>query len=275
MPVDCEHGATCHDGTESSVASAPEGSRAWLLIEHPGPWPAEAADAELPEPLRPMVAAAVAHKIRVQLIRKPGRREAPSDRRAVLAGCVASNDPWLRRGTAAPGLDLDVAALARGEPIAFGVPVADPLFLVCVHGKRNVCCARFGVPLAQSLAGRYPGQVWETTHVSGHRYAANLVILPHGLYYGPVNVALATAAIDAYRAGAISSVRYRGRAGQPRDIQKAEYDRLVSTTAPASDLVRTRPEDDLDCSRERPEGQLTYGELDRRLRQPSASNRQV
>jgi len=33
----CEHGAECHDGTESSAASAPEASRAWLLIEHPGP----------------------------------------------------------------------------------------------------------------------------------------------------------------------------------------------------------------------------------------------
>jgi hypothetical protein len=34
------------------------------------------------------------------------------------------------------------------------------------------------VPLAQSLAAQHPGRVWENTHVGGHRYAANLVLLP-------------------------------------------------------------------------------------------------
>ena len=51
MAAVCEHGAECHDGTEPSLASAPEASRAWLLIEHPGPWPHEAAEAVQPAPL--------------------------------------------------------------------------------------------------------------------------------------------------------------------------------------------------------------------------------
>ena len=101
------------------------------------------------------------------------------------------------------------------------------MFLVCTHGKRNVCCARLGGPLAQTLATRHPGQVWETTHVGGHRFAANLVILPHGLYYGPVGVAEATAAIDAYQRGTVTAVRYRGRAGQPRPTQEAEHEALA------------------------------------------------
>ena len=63
--------------------------------------------------------------------------------------------------------------------------------------------------------------------MGGHRFAANLVILPHGLYYGPVSVALAATAIDAYQRGAIVPERYRGRAGQPRAAQEAEYARLV------------------------------------------------
>ena len=36
MAAVCEHGAESHDGTEPAMASAPEASRAWLLIEHPG-----------------------------------------------------------------------------------------------------------------------------------------------------------------------------------------------------------------------------------------------
>jgi len=101
------------------------------------------------------------------------------------------------------------------------------VFLVCGHAQRNACCARFGGPLAVGLAARYPGRVFQTTHVGGHRFAANLVILPHGLYFGPVNVALATAAISAYERGAVEVRGYRGRAGQPRPVQEAEYELLT------------------------------------------------
>jgi len=55
VPGVCRHGAVCHDGTESSAASAPANARAWLLAEHPGPWPEEATDAHLPAPLRKVV----------------------------------------------------------------------------------------------------------------------------------------------------------------------------------------------------------------------------
>ena len=169
------------------MASAPEASRAWLLIEHPGPWPHEPSDAELPGPLRAVVDEAVKLGIRVQLIRRPGSRGAGN---GVLAGWTAGSEPWLRRGSLSGSLDgLDLAGLAAGTVISFGSPVSEPVFLVCGHAQRNACCARFGGPLAQALAARYPGQVFQTTHVGGHRFAANLVILPHGLYYGPVGVA--------------------------------------------------------------------------------------
>jgi hypothetical protein len=239
VTVSCEHGAQCHDGTTSAMASAPEASRAWLLLEHPGPWPAEATAAELPGRLSAAVAAADALGVRVQLIRRPGRREpwTPERPRTIYVGWTASDTPWLRRGviSEAPGsrtepeisLEQGLDALASGQQPMFGVPVSEPVFLVCVHGRRDVCCARLGVPLAQSLAASYPGHVWETTHVGGHKYAANLVLLPHGLYYGPVGTQEAGRAIDAYLQGSIVPERYRGRAGQPHDVQAAEHARLT------------------------------------------------
>ena len=102
------------------------------------------------------------------------------------------------------------------------------MFLVCTHGKRSACCARYGTPLAQALAVRHPGQVWETTHVGGHRFAANLVILPHGLYYGPVGVARPPPRSARTSAARSLPDRYRGRAGQPRAGQEAEHARLVT-----------------------------------------------
>ena len=105
------------------------------------------------------------------------------------------------------------------------------MFLVCTHGLRSTCCARFGGPLAQALAARHPGQVWESTHVGGHRFAANLVILPHGLYYGPVGLEAAAAAISAYQRGTVTPGRYRGRAGQPKPIQETEHELLRADRA--------------------------------------------
>jgi hypothetical protein len=262
----CEHGAVCHDGTEPAVGTAPEAARSWLLIEHDGPWPAEAADAALPGRLADLAAAAEETGIRLQLIRRPGRRPprpasgvagtggatesngaAPAPRRyaagtpdaadgtaggtppVVYVAWTAGPSPWLRRGDAAAAgaLRAQLAGLPDGAVPSFGQPVTEPLYLVCAHGRRDVCCARFGAPLARALGPRSP-RVWETTHVGGHRYAANLVILPHGLYYGPVDETAAGAAVDAYQRGEIAPGRYRGRAGQPRAEQEARYQRMVA-----------------------------------------------
>jgi hypothetical protein len=243
LTIGCEHGTACHDGTAPSMATAPEASRGWLLIEHPGPWPAEPTEAPQPGRLGALVSAAAELGIRVQLIRRPGRRAPllPDTPRTVFAGWTAGDKPWLRQATITPAdLVPDLAgltalstsaaaltALTDGRRSSFGAPVSQPVFLVCVHGRRDVCCARLGVPLAQTLAASYPAQVWETTHVGGHRYAGNLVILPHGLYYGPVAAEQATASIEAYLSGSVLSDRYRGRAGQPREVQEKEHARLA------------------------------------------------
>jgi hypothetical protein len=198
-------------------------SRAWLLIEHPGPWPHPLAGLALPAPVRAAADTAAGLGIRVQLIRRPGRRRPAAPAFSVFAGWTAGRRPWLRHwdltqpGQLA-GLDLD--GLSRGHRPRFGASATGPLILVCTHGRRNACCARLGGPLARILARRHGDQVWETTHVGGDLYAANLVILPHGLYYGPVTSRDACAAIEAYRRGEVIPGRYRGRAGQPL----AEFD---------------------------------------------------
>jgi hypothetical protein len=183
----------------------------------------------MPETFGKIVTDAADLGIRVQMIRRPGRRLAGAAG-SVFAGWTAGSDPWLRRADLGSGDDLsglDLQKLAAGSAPGFGVPVREPVLLVCTHGRRNACCARFGAPLAAALASRYPGQVWETTHVGGHRFAANLVIMPHGLYYGPVGVETADAAIGAYQRGAVLPGGYRGRAGQAKAVQEAEYSRLA------------------------------------------------
>ncbi len=220
----CTHCAGSHTGRRPCLASATAGSRGWLLVEHPGPWGPDIDDMDLPAPVAEAIARARRHGVRPQLIRSPGRRRATPPLR-VYAGYSGTGGVWLEgRELETPDelAGLDLASVAAGRPPGFGSPVTGPVLLVCTHGKHNACCARAGAPLARFLHERF-GDVWETTHVGGDRYAANLVCLPHGLFYGDLDEERALAAAEAYRRGRVTLAGYRGRVGLPEPVQAAEH----------------------------------------------------
>jgi hypothetical protein len=207
------------------MASATTKARAWLLVEHPGPWPEDTGDLRLPAPIRRAVDEALRLGIRPQFIRRTTRRRRTPPLR-VYAGHSLGARAWLEgRELADPAeiAGLDLAAVAAGERPGFGDPVSGPVLLVCTHGRRSPCCARTGRPLARELHTRFGDAVWETTHVGGDRYAANLVCLPHGLYYGGLGAAEAVDAVRAYLRGEVVLDRLRGRAGVPEPAQAAEH----------------------------------------------------
>ncbi|WP_327046707.1 sucrase ferredoxin [Microbispora sp. NBC_01189] len=223
MANGCEHPAACHTGDAPVLASATKKGRFWLLIEHAGPWAAEIEESRLPDDVRTLVARARTLGIRPQLIRRPGRREARGGRLHVYLAAAAVDDPWLAEAFPERPDDLDLRSLVHGVVPESCILVNEPMFLVCTHGRHNACCARLGLPLARFLSENLPGEVWETTHVGGDRYAANLVCLPHGLYYGSMSQAAAIAAANAYRHGEVVLDRFRGRAGIPEPLQAAEH----------------------------------------------------
>lgn len=241
----CNHGAGAHGADVDARGSAPENARAWLLIEHSGPWAAKPLDTE---GIPAFAYAAAGLGIRLQLIRRPGRQVTGQ----IYCAWTAGPAPWVRlfdapltasaihrsnggdhparaESPSAPLLDISsFSALARGEHMPGWQTVEEPMYLVCTHGRRDACCGRLGSQLARALAaGGYP--VWESTHVGGHRFAPNFVILPHGLYYGPVDAEGAVAAIEAHRSGVISAQGFRGRAGIPTADQVA----AIAPTAPS------------------------------------------
>ena len=219
----CTHCAGSHTGRRPCFATATQKSRAWLLIEHPGPWGRDIDHAVPPGPLADAIERATRHGVRVQFIRRSGRRRATPPL-LVYAG-YSGGPVWLEERELADHSELaglDLAAVGAGRAPGFGTPVTRPLLLVCAHGRHNACCARFGVPLARALHRRF-ADVWETTHVGGDRYAANLVCLPHALYYGDLDETRAAEAAEAYRKGKVVLENYRGRAGFPEPVQAAEH----------------------------------------------------
>jgi hypothetical protein len=228
--MSCTHPLGCHTGAAPTLASATVGARAWLLVEHAGPWAERLEECELPVVARTLIERATALGMRPQLIRRPGRdgraarREPPAGQGVhVMVAHSAGDAPWLAETTVETPDDLDLGSVVRGVVPASCILVQEQVFLVCTHAKRNACCARLGLPIARSLAERLPGKVWETSHVGGDRYAANLVCLPHGLYYGSMSEAAAIAAANAYRHGEIILDRFRGRAGIPEPLQAVEH----------------------------------------------------
>lgn len=60
---------------------------------------------------------------------------------------------------------------------------------VCTHGAIDACCATFGYPIYQMLrqmAGNpdHRLRVWRCTHFGGHRFAATVLDMPEGRYWG-------------------------------------------------------------------------------------------
>jgi hypothetical protein len=94
---------------------------------------------------------------------------------------------------------------------------------VCTHGKRDRCCALWGIPLYQAMAAEAPQHVWQTTHTGGHRFAPNVISFPHGVTYGRLEVAEAEGLLHAHGRGELHDLgRLRGRTCYGAETQAAE-----------------------------------------------------
>ncbi|MFE7796172.1 sucrase ferredoxin [Nocardia sp. NPDC057440] len=186
----------------------------WLCVEQPGAWGRDVIGDEVlgPEITAELAARTKAAQVRPTLIRRPGRSEFTGVRTVFIASSRPEGS-WCERFEITDLkqlLDLDLHQL-NGPPPGIGVPVDDPLVLVCAHGKRDQCCALLGRPIAASLAAEYPGRVWECSHTGGHRFAPAVVLLPSGLTYGRLDAAGARQAVEAATRGAVSMTGLRGR----------------------------------------------------------------
>jgi hypothetical protein len=213
------------DASESLAATASRVDR-WLLVEYRGLWDRDVLggsllSAPLKEHLRDQLAR-LGHA-RLLFVKRPERRS-HARRMLFLGSCRPGEESLYALEFEAHDdlLEYDFAAalLNGGAP---GLPLDHPLFVVCTHGKRDRCCAKYGRPLYDSLKGKVdPAWVWQSTHVGGDRFAGNVVVLPEGLYYGRVDDDDLDPLVGSYFGGRIHLDLYRGRSAYTFVVQAAE-----------------------------------------------------
>jgi hypothetical protein len=197
---------------------------AWLLIEQPGAWGPDALnDSRFPNEIAAELERR-ASGVRILLIRhRTSSSDGPVFFKAYSGGSDA--DPVMvseRLPDPSALLDVDFGALANGDP-GPGTRVEHPVYLVCTHGRHDICCADKGRPLYRAMSASRPDRTWEVSHLGGDRFAANLLVLPRGDYFGRLEPEDADSFAGDYEAERLALSHHRGRSIHPRLAQAAEH----------------------------------------------------
>ena len=222
----------------------------WVGIEQNGPWGRQApTESHLPYDVGWRLDRECAVRGgRLTLVRRP---TAHPDRLGPPRQCLVA---WSGAGAfllscevvgldALLGLDLD--ALGRGDlaGVVTSMPSLEPcppVLLVCTNGKRDVCCAVRGRPVAAAAERANPGRVWECSHIGGHRFSPTGVLLPWGRTLARLDQPVAQSLLPLADRGVLPAAllgpeRDRGWSAVPPGVQAAES--AVRAGAEITDLT--------------------------------------
>ncbi len=194
----------------------------WLLIEYRERWARDVMECAFPEAVRTWLEHTMnrTRRLRVQLIRRP---DATGDlnvyvvttgpRAQIRHFSIASHEQL-------PQIDV-AAAIADKQP---GAHVPKALYLVCTHGKRDRCCAMHGVAVHRTLSEqKLDGELWQSSHQGGHRFAATMLYLPLGIHYGRLDPEDAEPLAQAHAERQLYDLsHYRGATRYSPPVQMAE-----------------------------------------------------
>ena len=219
----------------------------WILVELPATWGRNPIhDAVLPPDVRDALKRASADIPKSRLVFIKKRLECLGPTRVYI----------IRSAPRVSTIALDLKSIEEVATVPFqklstqhSAPSTPPLVLVCTHGQHDSCCGRRGYPLFDALRQQEGIDLWQCSHIGGDRFAANAVVLPWGLYYGPVEAREAQALADSIARDEILLPSYRGRCTMSRPVQAAETFIRRQTRILGRDALRLLSREDLDEER--------------------------
>lgn len=195
----------------------------WLLIEVESGWGRHAFfDSALDPALGARIVARAESAglrplaIRRTRLRAPLRRDQSSWRWALVDSRPGSEG--IRWGL----VDHPAELLTLPLDGSAGVASEAPVYAVCTHARHDQCCAVRGRPVVEALAAEHPELTWECSHLGGDRFAATMVVFPHGLLYGRVTADEAATVVERHAEGRVVPELLRGRTALTTVAQAAE-----------------------------------------------------
>ena len=116
--------------------------------------------------------------------------------------------------------NIDIAALLAGDVIA---PRTEPLLLICANGKRDICCSTYGVAFYNAIKPMLGENVWQCSHIGGHRFAATGITFPMAVAYGYLDPEHAPMLVDHISNGTVWLDKLRGDLRYSEVLQAADY----------------------------------------------------
>ncbi|MGI9324358.1 MAG: sucrase ferredoxin [Pseudomonadales bacterium] len=217
---------------QGSMLGTAEQVDVWLMLEAPGSWPARAVEegavaTEVAQWLERSAQKLSAQGLRVrpQLIKQPGRKlgEAGAQRTLLIGYAERLFQIVMQNDAQLLGLDVgEIVEDVRANREVQATRVNESHYFVCTNGRRDLCCARFGLPVYRQLQEQIGSRAWQVNHVGGHRFAPNVLSLPQGVLYGRVQPEDVDAFLQQVESGALAFAWLRGRAAYAPQVQAAE-----------------------------------------------------
>ncbi len=230
--------ARCADLSEAAgepISATATNAVNWLLVEVRGTWPRDVSDLGAFDAASRRAITDWLERTpssRLLFIRRPGRAR---ERRTAFVVHASERDTLVRR------LELDADGLGGVDLARDGEAVSSQLVLVCGHGTRDACCALRGSAVFGALREHVPpDDLWLSSHQGGHRFAANVLVLPAGIQLGRVSPDDAAEVVSDALDGRIALERYRGRTAYTAREQAAERAVRESRAARAHDGPHAR-----------------------------------
>ena len=214
------------DSGEPLAGTAAAQTDLWFALEYDGMWPAKPLiGGALPAALTALLSQWLerAPTSRFQFIRQ---KETRDGRVRFFVAQASPGEEWRVRfdlTRAEELLDLGLTRLLDAQHHEAAAQEDGPIALVCCHGKRDRCCAKYGRAFYDALHEVAGNRAWQTSHLGGHRFAPTLVMLPEGICYGQLNPEEAAGLWSAHERGEFYSLdRVRGRSAYDAPTQAAE-----------------------------------------------------
>lgn len=198
----------------------------WLLLQYQGAMGSQAlAESDIPTEVQKHLNEVIASGPKVRLLLIKSQQDIPGQTIKLISVNSSEADPFYIQHELESYeqlLDMPLDLLISDSKSRDHVIQRSPIFLVCTNGRRDPCCARNGLPVFNTLNGLAPAKVWRSSHVGGHRFAANVLQFPQGIYYGRMTPDDAESLLRAGSEGELLLDHYRGRACYEKYVQAAE-----------------------------------------------------